>query len=469
MDVGLINNYKVNPHPVVSVSTLFFFAISFIMALALSLSYGSVSILIGDFIGTMILIPYITKLDSKTIRLMTLCKIICFISVLVVYHSNISIYGSPYYHGGSDDLHFEQIAEQFVSQDFYWPWDYIYKTNQNGFYWLISLLMRVSNMFGGYHTISFRILNTNLLLAVAALTYRFFLNIGEFTAKQGRVVFGAIALFPNAIYLSSYVFRDTLYTLIILTCYALFSDIFRKSAKEKNIFTSRRGLAIIIAALLIFIGYWVRIESLYILIILFFISMLRDKSVNYKNFLLIFFGLIVLFIVFDKLSVIGYIEAKVLRYNDYRSSALLTDGNPIYNTIFSSALFPYGLILRFLFGLVTPLPTSVLNTFSMFSSGLSCLNVIIAYGTVLQILFLPFLFKNIVKIDKYVVSFVLVFFSVIIVTFTFRHFISVYPFMAILVFREFFLCQKKKRALLFTVSSGTLFLLAVLYLILYAL
>lgn len=447
-----------------AVSLLGFAVTSGILSLTLSLIYSSLSIFLCDLLGTWIVWMLSRKVSRQTVRIMTIGKIGMVILMLLVYYANITKYGAPYYRGGSDDLIFEETARYFVIHDMYWPWDYLYVSNQNGFYWLLSLFMRAFDGVGGYHTLSYRILNLDMLLGLAALTSTIFMNMGNYTEKQGIIVFCAVAFFPNAVNISVYVFRDTLYTLITMVCFTLMDDIFHSKESKQRLLTKHSITAIILLCTLAFWGYWIRSETLYLLIVFFFISMMKNSTLKPNRFIKYVLALVVLAIVLNTFGIIDYIVQKAQRYAGYRVSVLTSESNAIYQAIFNLPLFPFGWLARTVFGLISPLPTAAF-TFNIFSDGLTFINVLVAYGVIAQIFMIPYLIMNINQIDKYLISYIVMAESVFLVTFTFRHFIILYPMLAILCFRKFFHTSKNMRKQLMVGSLLALGCLATLYLV----
>lgn len=446
---------------------VFFVVYSLLLAAVVSVVYGSISIIIGEVFGLVILLFLLRKLSNRAVKILIIIKPILILAMLIVYYGNIARYGAPYYHGGSDDLHFEEIAKIFIQMDMYYPWDYYFRTNQNGFYWIISMLMRLSAPLGGYHTISYRMLNINLLLSIAAVTYTIFRGIGTYTDKQSRIVLCIVALFPNAIYISCHVFRDTLYTLIIMVSFALMDDIFHTGGKTKeNLITKNKVLAWSLLVFTAFCGYWVRTETLIFILGMLLLSIVMKKELRLKQLYFCFILALTVIIAMKMCGILDYIFDKMQRYSIYLISNLNENGNVIYNTIFTLPILPFGWCARVLFGLVTPLPTAVLQSSEMFKNGLIFFDVLIAYGTIIQILVLPFLFSKHQKWDKYLFSFLILFLGVVLVTFTFRHFLIIYPLMAILILRTYFVLNCWKRIFMIFFSFIILCLFGWLYLVL---
>ena len=109
-------------------------------------------------------------------------------------------------------------------------------------------------------------------------------------------------------------------------------------------------------------------------------------------------------------------------------------GEGLSNIIFATPLFPFGFILRCIWGLISPFPGEIfLQDFRLYPL-YSTLKLFVYSGVVLQIFMVPYLFKGIKKMDANALSAMLTYLMVVLITFGFRHFIFIYPFFAIEIY-----------------------------------
>lgn len=437
--------------------------LNLIILLLLSLVFSSLSILIVGIIG-MLLVTYLTfKTKLKFGGVLSIIFTISIIAVLIAYWGYIQEYGIPYYSGGSDDLDFEIYSQYIVDRGYILPSQYLKDPilgfhNSKGFLWLISWIMRLVEPFGGYHTIAFRVFNVNLLIALGVLITSFFKENYGFSNHKNSVVLIASTLFPNALYISIHVFRDTLIILLLFSIFYLW-DRFLKKEKKAIYLTFK---TIIITLILTYFAYWVRSQNLIFIIGTILLSVFMNKrTLSMKNF-----GVIVmsLFILVFLAEVSGVFQI-IMDFNERYTAHKLEISDGLSSIIFRMALFPFGIIIRFIYGLISPIPIPVLDSMNMFSDIKTFFNVLVSYGTLVQISLLPYLFKNIKRIDKVVLVFFFFMLGIVITTFTFRHFILVYPFMIILIFREFYLTKPSEKLLIFLSVSGSVTLMASVYLL----
>ncbi len=436
--------------------------LSILVGILSSVLFENQSILACTVLGAIPVFLIIRRESINLVKELLLYYIVAVSFVFLVYYGNIHLYGFPYYYGGSDDTLFEQMGYMFISKNYAWPWDYHYSSNVKGMYCLMSYIIRFSNMLGGYHTISFRLININLYLSVALVTHLIFDQYFASNTKVSRRVFLLIALFPNGIYLSSYVFRDTIVALIIMLALALCDDILNNG--DIFLLIENKTVAVIFLIFLTFFGAFIRLELVFYVLVIFLLSFLHNNELAGKKVYSILILAFFMIFVISRLGFVEYASEKITRYQDFRSSLASDDSNQIYQAVFKTAMFPFGLFLRVAFGLYSPLPTALLKFYKALDNEINFLQILIAVGTCWQAIHLPFLFKNIRKMDKYTLCFLFIFISVIISTFTIRHFIMFYPLMILLICRARFAVDSSSRIRNLFLGSGILVLFGAVYL-----
>lgn len=431
--------------------------INLMMLLLLSLVFSSLSILMIGIVGMFLVTYLIYKTKIRFNGLLSIIFVISIITILITYLGYIQQYGAPYYSGGSDDLTFETLSQYIINKGYFMPEQYANDPilrfhNSKGFLWIISWIMRFVEPFGGYHTIAFRVLNVNLLIALGILTTSFFKENYNFSNKENAVVLISSTLFPNTLYISIHVFRDTLIIFLLFLVFYLWDKFLKR---KKYSFLTLFKIFIITFAIS-YVSYWIRNQSLIFIISIILVSIfVNERIISIKNFV---FLVLLLFISLIIAEIVGVLEI-IMSFNEKYTLYVLENSEGLSNVIFRIPLFPFGVLIRFIYGLVSPIPIAVLNTLNMFSNIKVFFDVILSYGTVIQIFLLPYLIRNIRKIDKVFIIFVLFMIGIVITTFTFRHFIMIYPFMIILIFRQLFITKRTNRMMLFVfISIGIIFL-----------
>ena len=440
---------------------ILFIVFNIIILLSLSLLFGNLSIFAIGLIG-LITVSFLNK-KLYIVKYHHL-SFIFFISIslmLIIYYGYMSKYGVPYYIGGSDDLSFEKHAFHFINQGYRWPKElftepFFYYYPAKGFVWFLACMIRFSDFFGGYHTVTFRVFNVYILLLLGMLVYDYFKNNYSFKANQNLIILYAITLFPNVQFISLHVFRDTINAFVLFSIFYIWD----KHLKKHN-YKLKFSLSIILLTIVLtWFSFWIREQNIiFIALTILVIVFLKDKELKIKNFGAIFGLFLVSLFLLNYFDVIGSVN----RFNEYYSNYLDRTVEGLSASVFSIALFPYGIIVRAVYALVSPFPGDILRYKQMFSDIDTFFKVIVSIGVIAQIYLLPYLFMNIRKIDKMVVLFSIYFMGSILLTFTFRHFIMIYPFMIILMFRKFYKTTKNTKLFLFLQESVILVLLAGIY------
>lgn len=437
--------------------------LNLIILLLLSLLFSSVSILIVGLIGMLIVIYLAKKTSINFYKILSIAFIVSIIMMLIAYWGYSQQYGIPYFSGGSDDLAFENMSKYVMDMGYSSPGQYVKDPllrfhNSKGFLWIISGVMKLVEPFGGYHTVAYRVLNINFLIGLGILITSFFKNNYGFKDNKNVVVLVVSTLFPNATFISIHVFRDTLIIFLLFAIFYIWDNFLKK---EKRGFNSLLKI-IFLTSVITYISFWIRNQSLIFIVAIILVSIFINKrTISLKNFgVMILLSFAAIFI-FEILDVFEMIIAFNERYTVHKLN--ISDG--LSNAIFRIPLFPFGVFVRFAYGLISPIPVPILNTPKMFSDIKIFFDVIVSYGTVAQIFLLPYIVKNIKKIDKVFIVFILFMLGIVVTTFTFRHFIMLYPFMIILIFREFFITSKVNKIIYFGFVSMGIVLAASIYLL----
>lgn len=434
-----------------------FCIINLAILILLSLIFSSFSVFGVGLIGFIILFIVARSSKQKCFNQLTIVFIISTFLMLILYYGYIAKYGTPYYIGGSDDLRFEQFSSYIISRNYYMPHEILQDLqfqwySANGFLWILSWIMRFSNLLGGYHTVAYRIMNIYFLLILSVLVFRYFTERYSFTKKQNIGVLYAIALFPNCQYITLHVFRDTLNILLLFAIFYVWDKYF--SVKKSLLLT------LVITALLTYVLYWMRNPNLMFVVATILVNLfLKDKKLSIRNFRIFLVLVVVSIALLDSFDVFK----EVLQTNESYSNYILTNNDGLSTTIFSMKLFPFGILLRVIYGLNSPLPVAIMQFPDMFDDIDAFFNVIVALGVIAQIYMLPYLFNNTKKIDKIVILFSVFLVAIVATTFTFRHFIMLYPYMVILIFRQFFEASKTQKTHNFMYMTGLLTMFAFIY------
>lgn len=346
-----------------------------------------------------------------------------------IYFGYIADYGVPYWVPGSDDMMLESDARQCVAKDYHSVYDMVNGDtsreklhNTKGYVIFLSYLIRIGDMFGGYHTMVPRIVNIFLLNISALLIVRMFLEKCNGGKGQACLLLILIALFPNSLYIASHVYRDVVAAFFLVALYYLCDRKWKANKVVGYVF---------IAALLLYCAYWIRESLLVFSTGIILVSMLfklpkktrRRQQVTAASLAIVTVCIVVA--VFALMRFGNTIVYYLTRYTERLSSS----ESGIVAAIYSLPLFPIGIPARFIAYLLTPFYYgTVFNINEWFVSTYSICNVVVSFGTVYLVSQYYYLVKGWFANRKAIMVAVLLVMGISLTTFGYRHVVMVYPF-----------------------------------------
>lgn len=391
-----------------------------------SILFNNFSIMVIGIIGICIL--YFCHKGCEVIKYKDLLIVttIAFAFMLIMYAGLVEKYREPYY--ASDDKSFEFYGHLMFEKNIFSFRKIPYISGMyyaKGYLIVIAWIEKISSYLEGYSTISPRILNIYFWLATSVLALKK-LDNSMIKKRSVKTAFFVLTLFPNALYISSFVYRDVFIVFLIVVSIYNFEKL-TNSFKHKNFcFPDTIRLPIIFFCL--YALYYSRKQMLYVIMVIFIASFFEEK-LKRENSLKLLAVAVMAVVGLLLLQVTGGIELLTVMQDGY-SSYLTNQSNGLSKIIFSMPLLPFGVIARFLFGLVSPFPAAIFSLDYVNEPLFSLLMASTCLGTVFQIFLLPYLNKGVKKLDYNAIKFLGVFLPIILTTFTFRHFVMAYPFAA---------------------------------------
>lgn len=439
----------------------YFYASLFLM-ICMSVFWGNAGIIIIGFIGILISLICAEGLPERYYGYMFIIMFVMMLYLMMHYYGLIEEYGIPYYAG--DDEHFESWGQYLFEREIFsfGKLNNVVFTNQGnarGYPLLLSWINLL--VFGHYHTAMPRILNLYLWLSLSLLTCKL-LRQRIIDSKIEKYMFISLALFPNGIYISSFVYRDTLMEFLIIVIVYNLVQLFNKKNQLKH--HSRKFVNIIIIIIISYFLSYIRMASVYICVLLGALiymdchNDMRKKSKWLLYLLLGATGLVVLL----KYDLPGLYTNYSQKYTTY----LLSQDYGLSTRIFATPIFPFGWLLRVMYGFTVPLPAGLLSLDFLNKPLFSISNAMVYFGTFYQIFMLPYLFKAIVKKNVNAWMYMAVYSSVVLTTFTFRHFIMPLPWLALAVAEEYSGTERIKRKYYVVIITMGIATMTMLYLVL---
>lgn len=134
--------------------------------------------------------------------------------------------------------------------------------------------------------------------------------------------------------------------------------------------------------------------------------------------------------------------------------------------ILSASLFPFGWILRILYAFANPFPIALLNPFSYINNFYDIMILLTHIGTIWQLFQLYYIYLGIKRWNRSAFIMICIISSIALTSFTFRHFLFVYPFMFETILYNKTAVSKQKVNNIRIVTAFGIFTLGLLYLVL---
>lgn len=398
------------------------------------------------------------------------------LSLVLVYTANVNTFGNSYYGGGSDDKTYERLAIISYQLNVFKP-SQIIGTIISEFdvgalyYSFVALLVLFSQLFDGFSTWLPRIVNVFLLIGSSMVLLNLFDRVNE---KASFLAVLTLILFPLIQYVNAHVFRDTLNLFLIVFLVWVVIHL-KLQINPVKLYLIRNSALIFLLIVSVYLIYYLRRNTLvYALTILGFMSIdwikpWLVKVIDYlklkklRMIIAVASLVIVVVIGFLILSRLVNLEYYIQTYTQYRTELGLSG---LSRFVFQMPILPFGLPIRFLYGLITPFP--FINRIMI---GFSSLNVdtwmnLMSIGVGMVFFSIPYLLTRLMKRDWISNSFLVIYISIIITTFTLRHMIFFTPFMLFLIWDQFLMTPMKLRKHLFLLSSVLLVILMIVYILL---
>ncbi len=361
-------------------------------------------------------------------RLFLVVYAVSTLAAVALYFVYLGRFGAPYYFGGSDDLAYElwgrdtavrlsPFAYGSIRGTVVPPWH-----NSVGYVYLVSLLYRLGDLFGGFHTMIPRYFNGMILGLVAVFTYRLALCV---RLDRGLALTAALAtgLLPLMVYNSIHTFRDILVAFLLL----LVVTVWTTGMDEVNGRTSHWPWVLTIVVMLVML----ELRRFQVAAIVAVVAARVFVQIRWRHrwqwlmgYFLLLLAIGVLLLFREQIwQIVGQLEGSQAGYTEYR----LDRSNGLAAYVFNTPA-PLGYLLRFAYTLISPIPI-ITNEIE---------RLWLSVGTIIQYAFIPFLMLGIVQALRnkaywmMLSAFVVLFTGMSLVTFTDRHILQFLPYATIL-------------------------------------
>ncbi len=394
----------------VSISTFFSFLFFGMIGIAFSCFYGRIAIKIFTFIYANAAIA----------------------SIFFYYIFKIQ-YGIPYGSGGSDSLGYEQLAAllkggswKYDSEEIGILIDLPYH-NSKGYIYLINLLIRIADYFGGFHTMMPRLLNCSILGICSVVVYSISNKI-SLTSKQAINSALVTGLFPMMVYVSIQTFRDIPIAFMLLISVSASISIIKTKSALKRLFYTLLFAPIIFIIMELRLLNTINIALIFVVGWFVFIFSVKKLTNLHVSLFIVAIALVYFSLSFIDLPLVIDLVGKL----DSSSTDLSEGGDRASAGGLSLILFnlptPIKIIASIVYSFITPLP--ILYTKDIDWNFLSI-------GTIYQFVFIPFIFVGLKNTWRsrlmlpLLAMFLICYVGYVFGSFTFRHITYIVPFAAI--------------------------------------
>jgi hypothetical protein len=398
------------------------------------------------------------------IKLFTTVYSISSIFAIILFFLFKLQYGLPYQGGGSDGLAYEIHAEKIKNVLFHYDTEEIGQIidqpyhNSKGYIYFIAQLMKLSDLFGGFHTMIARLFNVNLLALSSVLIYTIAKKISLFRQQAINCAL-VTGLFPIMIYTAVQSYRDIPVLFILLLSVLLALNFLESRFILKRLFIIGCFYLLILVAMEFRLLNVINIAGM--LVVALFIKLAALKRISNLHILFavgvfFFFSIIILS---SELAIFVELINKLDSSGTDLAEGVDRSAEGGLSLILFNLPVPYKYIATVFYSFITPLPI-------VYAKDLDW--NFLSLGTIYQFLFIPFVLagiKNTFRSRAMLPVFMMLLISYIgyvFGTFTFRHITYVVPFAAIYGTIGYEKYKQHKRVI-FSVAGGILFFLIFMY------
>jgi len=389
----------------------------------LSLLVSNISILLFCILITIIVL--LLTISFKEIIIILNIQFVGITFSIFLYYYYLNTYGTPYFNElPSDDYTYELYAINVMAKSFWYEYfkitDELIPSGHNspGYIFLVSLLARITEHFGGFNTFIPKLFNISLHAYSSVLLYRILIKYHHIKPSISLFFTYSYGLFPYLIFLSAHTFRSIIVSSSFIIIYYI-------GIKKKNSIL-KILVSLSVSCLIILFLFDIRVFSALALTGVIYVLYKNESKYQINNIIPIIAIIVIVYFLFfyqtySSNSLFDRLIVSQVRYNEYRASLSAEGG--LAEIIINIPLFPFGWIVRSFYFMITPV--------SFLSTKLPDLYV--GIGTIFQlylynIIFLAYTKKIFINKWENIIMWTLLV-SISISSFEPRHLTMLYPFL----------------------------------------
>lgn len=398
----------------------------------LGVSFANASIIVfGTLCFLMIfIVSYIFFRKSPGIKnTIYLSWMIEIIIMLIIYNVYASAYGLPYDMEGTDDFCADIEWSDGVINDGITTIQGMARSpewtayNNKAHIILIVWTKSIAGLFGGYHTLDIRLINLTFCILTALIMGQYARKYLDADDNEIKQIIMMIGLLPNAVFISSLVYRDVYVAFLIVLSFYLWTNF-----KEKGL--RKKGFIIVLSAVILYVTFYLRMMAVIYILASIAVGYSNEKcNENYlkKNFnprkIMVFLTILALVVIFGSF-VGGRLEWYLVGYTKIHANSSGMEG-----LVYSIPILPFGWLIRTVYYMMLPMYWRDILPVAVLKDPVSLIRCYVTWGTIYIMFAYPYLLRYLKKLDNICVLFVILLFSTAILTGGFRHIMIVYPMM----------------------------------------
>lgn len=399
------------------------------------------------------------RCGGRDVAIFLIVNAVATIGAIVLYYYYVAHYGVPYWQGGSDELHFEEVGAAFAESASVFDYGYLTHElvrsghNSVGYLYLVGLLTKFGRVFGEEHTMVPRLFNAACLALVAVGVHRLAIRL-EFRRTAAVTIALAVGCLPLMVWTSAQVLREIPLTVLLMAVVLLWTP--HRGGMPQSMMWRLTLTAIVVALI-----SQLRMAQAFVAVLVVVVGFVAAGRIRLRARWVGWCVVLTAGAVWGVMTQFEAISARITEYTKeaiyYATYRVEVTGGGLSAVVFETPP-PLGYLLRIAYALASPIPIPGPNADELVRDS----------GTIIHILFVPYLLLGLGVARRrnpwmpLVAAFLLLFIGMALFTFTIRHIVQYLPFAALIAALGFE-HHRRGRVWIFTFVVGTLVVLALTY------
>lgn len=347
--------------------------------------------------------------------------------ILIIFFLMTAQYGIPYDMSGTDDYYTDAVWSDGLIEDGILTLSQINSSgkwsNYNNKLQLIIIvwMKKLTGYIGGYHTLDFRIFSMMLWLITAMIMGYYARKYLYATEKEVKMIISVMGLLPNAVFISSLVYRDTIVTFLVVVSFYLCTAFKKHRIYEKIII-------LFSIFMILYLTYYTRAQAVVFVLANILIAYMYPFHKKCFFHLGLYFRKIftVLAVIVGMVAVRQILSHQLVYYIELYTR-LHSGSSGVEGFIYGLPILPFGWAIRMLYYLLLPLYIRDIVPLNILTDPLSLLRCYVTWGSLFMWTLYPYVIRYLRKMNNMCVLLILEWFVAAVITGGFRHVMVMYP------------------------------------------